>query len=117
MPVAISSFKRKSDGQGLIVTGKLALSGTYPGSGDAVDFSKIAGLTNRQPDLVLVAGSAGFVYQYDYANKKLWTYCNTAGGANNALGDHTNAGYVAGVTGDDIRFLALWLTIPGLPTS
>ena len=115
MPLAVSNLKRKSDGQGIQATGVITPSGTYPTGGDDLDLAKVVGFTNRRPDLVLITGKAGFVYQYDHANKKMFVYCNTAGGANAALGEHTNAGYVAGVTGDDIRFFAIWLTVPALP--
>lgn len=115
MALALSNVKRKADGMGIIITGKITPSGNYATGGDDLDFSKVAGITNRRPDFVIVAGMAGFVYQYDVANKKLLVFCNTAGGANAALGEHTAVGYVAGVTGDTITFLAVWLTIPGLP--
>lgn len=116
MPLAVSAVKRKADGQGIIATGKLTASGTYPASpGDALDLALSVGYTNRRPDFVVVTGKAGFVYQYDITNKVLIVFCNTAGGANNALGEHTNAAYVAGVTGDDIRFFAMWLAVPQLP--
>lgn len=74
----------------------LTLSGTYPTLGDPVDFVGLAPLA-KQPKYVQIMSKAGFVYQYDLANKKLITYCNTAGGANAALGEHTNATYVAGI--------------------
>jgi hypothetical protein len=115
MPLALSVVKRKSDGQGLSITGRLTASGTYPTGGDDLDLSKVAGITNRRPDIVIIVGKAGFIYQYDHANKKMFVYVNTAGGANAALGEHTNIAYVAGITGDDIRFIAFWLTIPNLP--
>ena len=117
MPLTITSFKRKADGQGILAQGVIVASGTYPTGGDSLDISKAIGFTNRRPDLVLITGKAGFIYQYDHVNKTMFVYCNTAGGANAALGEHTNAGYVAGVTGDDIRFLAFYLAIPQLPTN
>lgn len=115
MPLATSVIKRKSDGQGLVVLGRITFSGTYPTGGDTLDLSKLAGITNRQPDIVLITGKAGFIYQYDHTNKKVIVFCNTAGGANAALGEHTNVAYVAGITGDDVRFMATWLTVPNLP--
>lgn len=77
-------------------------SGTYPTGGDAADFGGLIGYTDKQPIDVDIRGKAGFVYQYDYQNKKMFVYCNTAGGANAPLGEHTNIAYVAGVTGDVI---------------
>jgi hypothetical protein len=113
--LALSNIKRKSDGQGVLVVGRITASGSYAASGDAVDFSTVVGLTNRRPDFVIITGIAGFIYQYDIANKKMWVRCNTAGGADNALGEHSVGAYAAGVTGDTIIFMAVWLTMPGLP--
>lgn len=115
MALALSGVKRFKFGAGLIVVGTITPSGDYETGGNALDLSKVAGLTNRQPDVVLVGGIAGFIYQYDKANKKLLVYTNTAGGENNALGEHTAATYVAGVSGDTINFVALWATVPNLP--
>jgi hypothetical protein len=107
MPVAITVLKKGGDGRSRSILGTLALSGTYPTNGDPVDFGPLDRI-QRQPDIVEVVGKAGFVYQYDVENKKLFVYCNTAGGANGALGEHTNATYVAGVSGDTVRFEAIW---------
>jgi hypothetical protein len=115
MALAISKVRRKSDGQGIIISGTLTASGSYAASGDALDFSTVSGITNRRPVFVLITGIAGFIYQYDIANKKMWVRCNTAGGADNALGEHSVGAYAAGVTGDTITFLAIWLTLPNLP--
>jgi hypothetical protein len=116
MALAVSGIKRKADGQGIIAHGKITASGNYSTGGDALNLSSAIGYTNRKPDIVLITGKAGFIYQYDHVNLTMFVYCNTAGGANNALGEHTAAGYVAGVTGDDIRFLAFWLAVPQLPS-
>jgi hypothetical protein len=115
MALALSKVKRHGGLQGIMISGQITASGSYAASGDALDFSTIAGITNRRPDFVLVTGIAGFIYAYDIANKKLWCYCNTAGGANTALGEVSAGAYPAGITGDTITFLAFWLTIPNLP--
>lgn len=109
MPVAVTVVRRGRAGRSFKVMGTLALSGTYPTGGEPLDFYPYFPFASaRQPDKVNVDGKAGFIYQYDPVNKKLLTYTNTAGGANAALGEHTAATYVAGVSGDSITFSAEW---------
>jgi len=109
---------KRSGADGMLVgVFSVVASGSYATGGDTLDFGTLIGYTNRQPSSVSISGKAGFVYQYDLANKKMLVYCNTAGGANSALGEHTAAGYVAGVTGDTIIAIALWLPIPSLPSA
>ena len=103
-----------SDGGVTVVYGTIVPSGTYPGSGGetfdcSFPGSKVQIMPGKGlPIWVSIVGQAGFVYQYTYgttiANGKFTVYTNTAGGANNALGEHTNASYVAGVSGDTIKF-------------
>lgn len=110
MPIALSNIKKVKENRSLSMTATVTLSGTYPTNGDPLDLSSYNPLVSgRQPDEVDVQGKAGFVYQYDGVNKKLITYVNTAGGANTALGEHTNATYVAGILADPIRLKAQWL--------
>lgn len=110
MPIAISNVKRGRAGRAFKLACTLTLSGTYPTGGDPVDFSSyIPHASAKQPDNVDVNGKAGFVYQYDYVNKKLFTRVNDAGGANAPMGEHTNATYVAGVSGDTITAFVTWL--------
>lgn len=114
MALAATLVKR-SGGSGVLVgVFTIVPSGSYATGGDSLDLALTMGFTTRQPAIVLISGKAGFIYQYDLANKKMFVYCNTAGGANAALGEHTAAGYVAGVTGDVITAIAYWVPIPGL---
>lgn len=86
------------------IFGTLAASGSYATGGDAIDFTNLGSILRaKDPLFVEVQGIAGFVYQYNRVTKKLLVYCNTAGGANAPLGEHTAAAYAAGVTGDTIR--------------
>lgn len=89
--------------------GSIIASGSYPTNGDPLDFRGIIGYTDKDPFWVNAIGKAGFIYQYDYLNRKMFVYCNTAGGVNAPLGEHTNAAYAAGVTGDTIVFQAVFL--------
>lgn len=86
------------------VFGTLTPTGSYATGGDVVDFTQLGSVYRaKDPLIVEITGKAGFVYQYDVVNKKVLVFCNTAGGANAALGEHTAIAYVAGVTGDLIR--------------
>lgn len=114
MAVAVSFEDVWSDGRRLYAVGTLAFSGNYAAGGDAVDI-KAANpntkgqrwMANSDPDVVMIQGKAGFVYAYDKATKKVQVFVNTAGGVNTALGEHTAVAYVAGITGDVVRFLAI----------
>lgn len=94
--------------------GTAAVSGTYTSGGDVFSFANTAGklIPTGFPPIgpVQVIGKAGFVYQFSrgttLANGLLLIFCNTAGGSNAALGEHTAASVVAGVTGDTIRWEA-----------
>jgi hypothetical protein len=82
----------------------LATNTTYPTGGDVVDFTQLGSVYRaKDPLFVEIGGINGFIYQYDVTNKKVKVFCNTAGGANAALGEHTNATYVATVQSDTIR--------------
>lgn len=83
-------------------------SGSYATGGDTIDFTLLVGFTTKQPDVVMITGIAGFIYQYDSVNKKMFVYTNTAGGANAPLGEHTAAAYAAGVAADTIKALCWW---------
>lgn len=113
MPVALSSIKKVKENRSLQMLATVTLSGTYPTNGDPLDLSSYNPLSIRQPDIVQIQGKAGFIYQYDAANKKIFVYTNTAGGANAALGEHTNATYAVGVSGDIITLIAIWLSYQG----
>ncbi len=114
MPVAVSAIKKIKENRSFSVVATLVFSGTYPTNGEPLDISSYYPYVSaRQPDVVQVQGKAGFVYSYDPVNKKIFVYTNTAGGANSALGEHTNAAYVAGVTGDTITLFAMWLSYEG----
>ena len=115
MAVTLTMLKRSKGGSGLRALVQVVFSGNYPANGEPVDFSAVVGFTNREPDDVDVMGKAGFVYQYDPVNDKILVYCNTAGGANAPLGEHTAAAYAAGVTGDSITAECEWRTVPSLP--
>lgn len=110
MALAVSNIKKRQNGGLFAATFDVTPSGNYAAGGEvlAPTLESISAL-GKAPDFVKVDGKAGFVFQYDHANKKLLTFCNTAGGANAALGEHTAAAYVAGITGVAHRGVAIWL--------
>lgn len=111
MPLAGTKLNVSRPVRGEYAEVLLTPSGTYPTGGDPFDFTGFLGFMGRLPTAVLITGKAGFIYQWagngsaanrTVANQKMLVFCNTAGGANAALGEHTNIAYVAGVTGDVI---------------
>lgn len=95
----------------------LVFNTNYPAGGDTVNFATLGPTGKAAPLYVQINGIAGFVYTYqgpaagtaDATNGRVQVYCNTAGGANAALGEHTTAAYVAGVTGDTITGCAVFV--------
>ncbi len=114
MALAASKIKAKGTGGIFLASFTLTPSGSYATGGDSIDFVTSLGYTNRQPDFVTVIGKAGFVYMYDYTAKKLLVFCNTAGGADAALGELSAGAYPVGVTGDVIRGMVAWIGLPKL---
>ena len=115
MALALTMLKRNKAGSGLKALVQLTFSGNYPAGGELMDISAVVGFSNREPDDVNIYGKGGFVYQYDAANDKVFVYCNTAGGANAPLGEHTAAAYAAGVAADIVVAECEWRTVPSLP--
>jgi hypothetical protein len=111
MALAATRLSRVKTGTTIRGSFSIVASGNYATNGDALDFAPLIGFTNRQPKSVRIAGKSGFEYEYDYVNKKMLVFCNTAGGANAPLGEHTAAAYVAGVTGDTIQADCEWSTL------
>lgn len=92
------------DGKRLHIVGTLTASGNYATGGDAVDFqaviTDVRGIRS-QPSWVEIRGKAGYVYEYDYTNKKVMARQEAA--AANPADELSAAAYPAGVTGDTIR--------------
>lgn len=85
----------------------LVFSNNYATNGETCDL-RAKGLTgNDVPLFVNIRGKAGFTYEYVYGTNlgdgKVIIRCNTAGGSNNALGEHTAAAVDAAVLADVIR--------------
>ena len=93
----------------LLVLFRVTPSGNYSTGGDPLELSSLAITSKKQPTVVRINGIAGFVYPYDLANKKMKILCNTAGGANAALGEHTAAAVDAAVLADTIEGYAIYV--------
>ncbi len=109
--MAIAATVIGKDKRGGILTAYITLvfSGNYvnPG-GEVLDFNTLVGYTSRQPKGVQISGKAGFIYQYDGANKKVQVRINDAGGANAPMAEMANGAYAAGVTGDTVTAEVFW---------
>jgi hypothetical protein len=111
MPVAITVTEQIKSDLELVVRGTMVFSGTYPTGGEPISLAGLGIKTNKlTPKVMEIVPQvpAGFILSYDYTNAKCFVHCNTAGGANAGLGEHTNATYVAGVVSPAVhRFEAI----------
>lgn len=109
MAIAVTETRRWG-GQGSIRSvGTLAFSGSYATGGDPVTLPKPG--TTKEPYRVSIVGKSGFDYQYDHENKKVIVrgYSPTDATAGViARQEIAAAAYPAGVTGDVIRYEAIW---------
>jgi len=112
MAVAISVKKRVKPGNTLVALCQLTLSGSYPTGGDTCDLST-TGFTNRKPDMAIIQGIAGYIYQWDRANNKLFVRGGAAAAV--ALTEFTSGAYSAALTGDTILARLEWMAVPQLP--
>jgi len=95
------------------VLGTIAISaspGTYPASGFTLPLNDPLIKAGRPPLFVIVQGIAGYVYVYvngtTSANGKLLILTGAA--AQSALTEFTAGAVPAGVSGDTIKFWAIW---------
>lgn len=108
MAVAITVTKEHDLGDILMVRGVFVFSGTYPTGGESLAALTLLVKSTLKAIDMFVHGKAGFVYTYDEAANKVQVFTNTAGGVNAALGEHTAAAYVGGVSGDVVTFVGLF---------
>jgi len=102
MALAVTKLQKWADLKSVIGTFSVVASSNYAAGGEALGLQALFAM-RKAPFYVVIRGMAGFIYEYDYVNDKMLVFLNTAGGANTALGEHTAAAYVAGITGDTIR--------------
>ena len=92
--MAMAATKVKAHGFGIIEgVFSLVASGSYSTGGDSLDFAPVMGYTNKQPTWVHIEGIAGYIYEYDYTNKKVLV---------RQSGSAANAGTVA-ITGTSTK--------------
>ena len=107
MAIAVTVTKQFDNGQSLEVLGTFTASGNYATPGDAVSWASTNIKTTKSPLHVDVYGIAGYVYIYDIAANKLKVYTSGAN-AQDALAELSNGAYGAPITGDTIRFRAIF---------
>ncbi len=114
MAIAVTVTDKWDDGKRLHVIGTLAFSGNYATGGDTLSFAGKV-YASRAALAVQVQGIAGFVYEVSLgttiANNLVLVRgqepTNATAGVI-ALTQHAAAAYVAGVTGDTVRFHAIF---------
>lgn len=74
---ARTSIKTTTVGAAVYGVFDVTMSSSYATGGDTFDFATI-GAIGRQPTAVLTSGSAGYVAEYDLANKKMKAYRQSA---------------------------------------
>jgi hypothetical protein len=94
-----------------LVSFQLTASGNYTTGGDslATAFTGMAFKSSVKPVMIVAQGIAGYKYEYDYTNDKMLTReCAAAG---NPLAEIPGAptAYPAGVTGDTISCVGIFL--------
>lgn len=110
MALAVTRLKRFKAGPSLVAICQIVPSGSYPTGGDSVDFVTPVGFTNRKPDMAIVQGIAGYIYQWDKANNKL--FVRGGAGAAAALAEFTSGAYSAALTADTILARLEWVANP-----
>lgn len=114
MAIAVTITDRWNDGKRLHVSGTLAFSGNYATGGDTLDFTGKV-LASRAPVAVRVEGIAGFRYEVNIGSGignslvlvRGQEPTNATAGVI-ALTQLAAAAYPAGVTGDTVRFHAIF---------
>ena len=108
MAIAVAVTSKVSVPGVVLVTGTFTASGSYAASGDTVTWAGVAG-TSKAPLAVFVSGITGHSYQYDVAAGKLWVYYGDySASADGPHAEFPAGSYSAGITGDTIRFFAVF---------
>lgn len=97
------------DGKRLHVCGTIDFdTGDYAAGGIAMPLAHDKIKSDRAPVHVRIAGAAGVIYHYVKSTKKVQIFCNSAGGTNGTLTEHTTAQLISGVSSDTINFYAIF---------
>ncbi len=113
MPLAVTVKKHWWDGKILHAIGDVTPSGSYSTGGDAFSFANLPEVKAQQvnpPLEVTVRGLAGYVYSYKEGNNRDdgALFVHESGADGSALDELGEADYPSAVTGDDIRYHALF---------
>jgi len=113
MPIAVTTVDSWHDSKRLHVVGTLVFSGTYPTGGDTLNFQSVKGvLSSLTPVECVCHGNSGHLYEYVFgttiANGLVMVRIATTTAGNVGLSQHSNAAYDATVTGDVVRFHAIF---------
>lgn len=113
MAIAVTTLDSWHDSKRQHVTGSLVFSGTYPTGGDTLNWQSVKGvLSSLPPSEVVCHGNSGHLYEFVFgttiANGKVMVRIATTTSGNTGLAEHSNAAYDATVTGDVIRFHAVF---------
>lgn len=102
MALATTVQKKYARLREIVLKTLITPSGSYATGGDALDFRGLPGWTPEDPIQVDIKGKGGYIYEYDYQNRKMLVRIATTTGANIPLAEHSAAAYAAGVTADVI---------------
>ena len=111
--ITLTPTESWDDGKRIHVQGALAITpsaDTYATGGLAVPIAVVPGVVSTTKPVVFSAsGIAGYIYEYDYTASKLRVRAHVNAAAEDApLGELAVAATPAGVSGDTIRFYAIY---------
>lgn len=113
MPIAVVTTDSWHDSKRLHVVGSLTFSGSYATGGDALSWAGVKGVLSSLPPVeCVVHGNSGHLYEFVFgttiANGLLMVRIATTTAGNVGLSQHSAAAYDATVTGDVVRFHAIF---------
>lgn len=108
MAVALTIVDQLALPRGILATFTLVFTANYPATGEPLNFQTAGVKTSKTPKRVFCSGIAGYVYQWDRALQRMKVKCNTAGGADLGLAEHSTGAYNAAVTGDTVEGFAIF---------
>lgn len=113
MSIAVTTTDVWHDSKRLHVIGTLAFSSNYVTGGDTLNFAGVKGALSSLPPVdCKIHGNSGHAYEFvlgtTVANGKVMVRIATTTSGNLGLSEHSAAAYDATVTGDVVRFHAIF---------
>jgi hypothetical protein len=97
------SFNEKCGQDWKMFTGTIAFDASYPTGGEAWDMSALMPVSLKA---VFIENKSGYVFEYDYTNKKVIAYyCDYSTGTDAVMIEVANTVDLSAVTG--VRFMAI----------